>query len=188
MAVVWAIGAGTGLAGLAGFRAFLPLAVFMLMARLGWAWGFTVQDTPFEFLQSSAAILVLLGLVLVEVLLTRVAGLAQAERFLRLPLGILSGALVFSAALSGELGWEYALGIPGGIALALLGFYVYRGITLLGEGRDPGPALDLLVVLLSAVMMLLPPAGFVLAAILVWLALRVRRLKRMKYKGLRVLA
>lgn len=189
MAIAWAIGVGIGLSALAGFRAFLPAAVFIFMARLGWAWGFQVQDTPFDFLQSNAAIAVLLLLAVLEVILTRAGSLASVERTLRRPLAAAAGALLFAAALAGEFpDWQHFLGIPAGLGIAFLGFYVYRGMMLVGEGRDPGPALDISVLVLSVLMMLLPPAGYAFGLVIIWLAIRVRRLKKMKYKGLRVLA
>ncbi|MHB1389739.1 MAG: DUF4126 domain-containing protein [Thermoleophilia bacterium] len=189
MAIAWAIGAAIGLSGLAGYRVFLPVATFMFMARMGWAWGFRVQDTPFDFLQSNAVIAVLVVLIVLEVLLSRIGPLQKVERSLRLPVAGAAGALLYPAVLSGEIsGPAYFLGIPLGLVLALLGYYVYRGLMLVGEGRDPGPALDISVLFLSVVAMLLPPAGFVIAPVTIWLAVRVRRLKKMKYKGLRVLA
>jgi len=189
MAIAWALGAATGLSALAGFRAFVPITVFIFMSRVGWAWGFTVQDTPFDFLRSNAAIGILLALVVLEVLFTRVGGLVALERTLRLPFAVLSGALLFPAAISGELtGAANFLGVPAGILLAALGYYAYRGLTQVGEGRDPGPALDVSVLVLSVITMLLPPAGYLLGAATLWMAIRVRRLRKMKYKGLRVLA
>lgn len=189
MAIAWALGVATGLSTLAGFRAFLPMAVFIFMSRAGWVWGFKVQGTQFGFLQSNAAIAILLALVVLEVIFTRVDALAGLEKTLRLPLAVLSGALLFAAAISGEFpGAVHFLGIPAGIVMALLGFYSYRGLMQVGEGRDPGPALDLSALLLSAVMMLLPPAGYLVGLATVWMAIKVRRLRKMKYKGLRVLA
>ncbi|MHB0866889.1 MAG: DUF4126 family protein [Thermoleophilia bacterium] len=189
MAIAWAIGAAIGLSGLAGYRAFLPVATFIFMARMDWAWGFKVQDTPFDFLQSDVVIAVLVVLVVVEVLLSRIGPLQKAERSLRLPVAGAAGALLCPAVLSGEIsGAAHLLGVPLGLVLALLGFYVYRGLMLVGEGRDPGPALDISVLFLSVVVMLLPPAGLAIALVTIWLAARVRRLKKMKYKGLRVLA
>jgi len=57
-----------------------------------------------------------------------------------------------------------------------------------GDGTDRGPALDFSVLALSTAMMLVPPAGYLFGVVAVWLAARVRRLRKMKYKGLRVLA
>lgn len=189
MAIAWAIGAGMGLASLAGFRAFLPLAVFIFMARLGLVWGFQVEDTPFDFLMSNVAVAIVLSLAVLEVISTRSAALAAAERILRRPLAVVAGALLFAAALAGELpGWLYLFGVPAGLLIAFLGSYVYGGLTLLGQGRDPGPALDISVLFLSALTILLPPAGYALGLAIAWLSLRVRRLKKQKYKGLRVLA
>lgn len=189
MAIAWAIGAAIGLSGLAGYRAFLPVATFIFMARMGWVWGFKVQDTPFDFFQSDAVIVALLALVVLEVLFTRAGPLQKLERSGRLPVAGAAGALLCPAALAGELpGALHFLGIPLGLTLALLGFYVYRGLMLVGEGRDPGPALDVTVLFFSVMIMLLPPAGYVIALVTIWLAARVRRLKKMKYKGLRVLA
>lgn len=190
MEIAWAIGAGAGLALLAGFRAFIPMAVFMLIARLEWVWGFSVRDNPLDFLQTGTAVLVLLGLVVVEVIFTRVPVLAGVERFLRLPLSVAAGALLLAAAIACEAGENglYLLGLPFGAVLSLLGVYIHRGLMAAGEGRDPGPALDLSVLAVSVLVMLVPPSGYALLAFALWLAWRVRKLKRVKYKGLRVLA
>lgn len=189
MEAVWAIGAGAGLAGLAGFRAFIPLAVYMFMARMGWVWGFQVDDNPMDFILSDIAAIVLLVLVVLEVLMTRVTALVSVEKVLRLPLSVAAGALIASAAMAGEFpGVAHFAGIFFGAVLALLGSYVLRGLVMIGEGRDPGPALDISILILSILMMLVPPAGFVFVLLLLYLAVRVRRLRKLKYKGLRVLA
>ncbi len=190
MAIVWAIGVGIGLAALAGLRPIIPLAVFILFARLGWAWGFKVQGTPMDWFHSVAAVAVLLALIILEIILTRTnRSLARVDTRLQLPLAIIIGALVFVATLSGEFSsnWRW-LALAAGVVLALLGTYVHTGLAITGGGKDPGPALDFTVVILSVLMMLVPPAGYLLLLLVLWLALRVRRLKRMKYKGLRVLA
>lgn len=192
MEIAWAAGVGIGLSALIGFRAFIPMAVFILMARLGWVGllgDFRVQETPLDFLQSDVAIVVLAVLVLFEIVLTRVSSLAKAERTLRMPLATAAGALVFSAALSGPVeGLGHFAGVPAGALIVLIGIYVHGGLVMVGEGRDPGPALDFGVLVLSVAVMLLPPAGYVIGIITLWLAMRVRRLKKIKYKGLRVLA
>jgi hypothetical protein len=189
MEAAWAIGAGAGLAGLAGFRAFIPLAVYIFMARMGWAWGFIVDDNPMDFIISDVAAIVLLILVVLEVLMTRVMALISFEKVLRLPLSVAAGALVASAAMAGEFpGAAHFAGIAIGAIMALIGAYVLRGLAMLGEGRDPGPALDISILILSVLMMLVPPAGYILALLFVYLAARVRRLRKLKYKGLRVLA
>lgn len=189
MAIAWALGAATGISALAGFRAFLPMAVFIFMSRMGWAWGFKVQDTPFDFLQSSVAIGILLALVVLEIFFTRAGTLRAVEQTLRLPFAVVAGALLFAATMAGEFpGWEHFLGLPAGALLAALGYYSYRGLTQVGQGNDPGPALDVLVLLLSVTTILLPPAGYTLGVATLWMAVRVRRLRKMKYKGLRVLA
>lgn len=189
MEAAWAIGAGAGLASLAGFRAFIPLAVYILMARMGWVWGFQVEDNPMDFIISDLAAVVLLVLVALEVLMTRIKALVLVEKALRLPLSIAAGALVASAAMAGEFpGAAHFAGIATGSVLALLGSYVLRGLVMIGEGRDPGPALDISILILSVLMMLVPPAGYVFVLLLMYLAFRVRRLRKLKYKGLRVLA
>ncbi|MFA5801100.1 MAG: DUF4126 domain-containing protein [Thermoleophilia bacterium] len=192
MEIAWAAGVGIGLSALIGFRAFIPMAVFILMARLGWVGllgDFKVQETPLDFLQSDAAIVVLSVLVVLEIILTRVSSLSKAERTLRLPLATAAGALVFSAALSGPVeGLGHFAAVPAGALMVLIGIYVHGGLVTVGEGRDPGPALDFGVLVLAVAVMLLPPAGYVIGIITLWLAMRVRRLKKIKYKGLRVLA
>ncbi|MHB9053303.1 MAG: DUF4126 family protein [Thermoleophilia bacterium] len=189
MAAAWAIAAGAGLASLAGFRAVIPLAIYVLMARLGWVWGFQVDDNPLDFMISNAALAVVLALIVLDILMTRVKALIGIGRNLQLGLSVAVGALLMSAAIAGAWpGAVHFVGIPVGAALALAGTYDRRGIVMVGEGRDPGPALDFSVVILSIMMMLVPPAGYLLAVIVLFLASRVRRLRRLKYKGLRVLA
>lgn len=193
MDLAWAIGVGAGLAVLAGFRVFLPLAVFMFLAGAGWIWRLDAGDAPFAFLVGWPAVVVLLVVVMIEVMMTRVAGLAVLERRLRLPLALAGGALLMAAAVTmagaGALAWPVWLAaLPVGAALAFLGLYVHRGLVMVGEGRDPGPALDFIVLALAVLAAAIPPAGYLLFIAAIWLAWRVRRLKRKKYKGLRVLA
>lgn len=187
--LVWAVSAGIGLACLAGFRAFAPLAVFILMARMDWLPWFDVEESHMDFIFSDVAVVILLVLVVIEVIMTRMTLLALVERLLRLPFALASGALLCSATIAHEAsGLAYLAGIVAGALLAALGYYVHSGIIIAGEGRDPGPALDLAVLLLAAIFLLLPQTGFVFLLAMLWLAIRVRRLKRLKYKGLRVLA
>ena len=125
-------------AGLAGFRAFIPLAVYMFMARMGWVWGFRADGMAFMI--SDAAVVILLVLVVIEIMMTRVRALVSIERVLRLPLAVAAGALVMSATMAGEFpGAVHFIGIPVGAALALAGNYVQQGLVMIGEGRDPGP-------------------------------------------------
>lgn len=188
-ALIWAIGTGVALASLAGVRAFAPLAVFIIMVRLGWLPWFAVEESPMDFLFSQPAVLVLFALVLLEIIMTRVTMLVLFERLLRLPFALASGALLLGATVAHEASdWGYIVAIVAGLALAALGLYVHSGLVIAGEGKDPGPALDLAVLALAALFVLLPPAGFLFLLAMGWLALRVRRLKRLKYKGLRVLA
>ena len=192
MEIAWAAGVGIGLSVLIGFRAFIPVAVYILMARLGWVGllgDFKAQETPMDFLQSDAAIAVLAVLVVLEIIFKRVSSLSKAERTLRLPLAMAAGALVFSALLSGPVESPgYFVGVPAGALMVLIGIYVHGGLVTIDEGRDPGPALDFGVLVLSVLIMLVPAAGCVMGIITLWLAIRVRRLKKIKYKGLRVLA
>lgn len=188
-ALIWAGGAGVGLATLAGFRAFAPLAVFILMARQDWLPWFDVEESPMDFLFSDAAVIILLALVVLEIVMTRVTMLVLFERMLRLPFALVSGGLLCAAAVAHEApDWGYIVAIAGGAALAALGIYIHSGLVIAGEGVDPGPALDLTVILLAVVFLLLPQAGYLFLLVALWLAWRVRRLKRLKYKGLRVLA
>ncbi len=188
MPTVWAIGAGAGLAALAGVRPSIPLAVFIFFARFGWAWGFRTQGTPLNFMQSVGAIAVLIALIALEIAISYLPLLDRLGLFLRLPLAVAAGALLLTAPVSGEVGGPvYLAALPAGAVLALMGMYVRQGLTITAGGSDPGAALDFSVLVLAVPMMLLPPAGYPVFLLVVWLALRVRRLKKMKYKGLRVL-
>ncbi len=192
MPTVWAIGAGAGLATLAGLRLYIPLAVFVLFSRLGWVWEFKTRVTPVDFMHSNGAIAVLLVLIVLEVAMGALPLVARFGLFLRLPLAVAGGALLMVAPVSGEVDWPvYLAALPAGAVLALVGMYVRQGLTLsagrVGSGASPGPALDFSVLVLSVSMMLLPPAGYPVLLLTLWLALRVRRLRKLKYRGLRVL-
>lgn len=159
------------------------------MARLGWVWGFQVDDNPLDFMISNAALAVVVALIVLEVLMTRVKSLIVIGQNLQMVLSVAVGALLMSAAIAGTWsGAVHFVGIPIGAALALAGLYDRRGMAMVGEGRDPGPALDFSVVILSILMMLVPPAGYLVVLVVLYLATRVRRMRRLKYKGLRVLA
>ncbi|MCL4473836.1 MAG: DUF4126 family protein [Actinobacteria bacterium] len=189
MEAAWAVGAGAGLASLAGFRAIIPLAIYVIMARLGWVWGFQVDDNPLDFMISNAALVVVLALIVLDILMTRVKALTVIGKNLQLALSVAVGALLMSAAIAGTWpGAVHFVGIPIGAALALAGVYDRRGMVMVGEGRDPGPALDASVLIISILMMLVPPAGYLVVLLTLFLATRVRRMRRLKYKGLRVLA
>jgi hypothetical protein len=182
-----AVGAGAGLAVAAGVRAFLPLAVFMFLARMDWVWGYSLSGGRFDFLQSDAAVYILLALVVLEIILTRVSPLRGLERMLRLPASTASGALLMAAAMAVDVPGYWG-GLAVGALLALVAVYVHRGLLDVGGGKDPGIALDLSVLVLALAVMLAPPAGYIAVLFVGWLALRVRRLRRRKYKGLRILA
>ena len=189
MAIAWAIGAGVGLAALAGFRSFIPLAVFMLFARLGWAWGFNPGGGDFDFMLSGWAVMGLVVLLVLEILLTRVQSVTRLDSAMRPALAVIIGGLLAATCVSADMtSPAHFAFLAAGAVLGLLGLYVHNGLRMAGEGADPGPALDAAVIVLSALVMLVPPAGYVLLILLLWMGWRVRKLRRLKYKGLRVLA
>src|SRR5215210_285971 len=95
METLLAVGTGIGLSSIAGIRAYLPLVLVGLFARL----GLFVLPAPFDLLDDWLVIGVLVLLALLESGLDKMPALDPVLNYVQTPLRIISGAILFAAAL-----------------------------------------------------------------------------------------
>jgi Domain of unknown function (DUF4126) len=190
------IGLGLGLSTACGLRPYLPALLGGALAS-GSALGVRFKPGDFAFLQSAW------WLVAVAALLA-VAYLAQlrlgGERFdgVASPLvsaqALAAGALLFAGTLAAhrDAWWPGLVGGAGAAALARLAVVpVLRGARARLPDRAAREALTVYLdgasVALTAAAALLHPLGYVSAALLAWLLLRVRSRAGERYAGLRIM-
>src|ERR687893_1285619 len=93
--LIWA-GLGVGLASVAGVRAFMPLALFALFARLGF-----IGEPDILGMQSGwTVVLVLSALAGVEIVLDKVRALDPAFGYVMIPVRIVAGAVLLRRCTS----------------------------------------------------------------------------------------
>ncbi len=199
------IGLGAGLAAACGLRPFLPV---LLAGALGSAKALGVGFThdPYRFLQSSWWLLVVVVVFVAAYALQLLLGLTptldpDAERTRPDPLaaalaGIAygTGALLFAGTLSdhGDAWWP---GLLGGLLAVFLAQTACAPIIARARGRLPDRGarealtlyLDAAALVFAGLIALLHPLGYVLLALLGWLALRGRARAGERYAGLRIL-
>ena len=190
METLFAVGTGIGLSSIAGVRAYLPLVLVGLFARVGL---FTLP-APFDLLENWLIIGVLLVLALLESGLDKIPTLDPVLNFVQTPMRIVAGAILFSAALEAGLGVE---AIPELVAGGVLAGLVAVSKVILrpsAKAASVGVSMAFLSTLedvvallggLTAVLLPLVPLAFV--AFLLFFFLRVKRRRRRKYGGLRIL-
>lgn len=190
MDVLLAIGFGVGLAAVAGVRAFLPLALVGIFARL----GLFALPAPFGFVDDWAAIGAFLVLAALETGLDKVPSLGRILNIVSTPLRIAAGAVLFALALregldAGAIPELVAGGVIAGVVAVLK--YVLRpradrssaGVSssFLSTVED---GVALVGGLIAVVVPLLPVA---LVAFLLYFFFRIRRRRGKKFGGLRIL-
>ena len=190
METLLATGIGVGLSSVAGIRAYLPLALVGLLARL----GLFQLPAPFDLLENWALIGVLFVLALLEAALDKVPALDPILDFVQTPIRIIAGAVLFSVALGVGLGGEAvpALAAGGGIAgLVSVLKAVLRppaSVAAVGVSASFLSLFEDVVALIGgvvAVFVPLVPLAFV--AFLLFFFYRVRKRRGRKYGGLRIL-
>ena len=190
MEILFAVGTGIGLSSVAGVRAYLPLALVGIFARLG-LFGL---PTPFDLLSDWLVVAALLALALVEMGLDKVPALDSALDLVQTPIRIVAGAVLFAVALGAGLDVgaipEFAAG--GGIAgvVAVLKA-VLRPSTNVASAGVSAPFLsfleDVVALLGGVIAVLVPLLPLALVAFLLIFLFRVRRRRGRKYGGLRIL-
>jgi hypothetical protein len=191
MEMLLAVGIGIGLASVAGVRAFLPLVLVGLFARL----GLFALPAPFDLLDDWAVIGALAVLALLESGLDKVPALDSVLGYVQTPLRIVAGAVLFAAAFLQE-GIDVGA-IPelaaGGVIAGLVSVLkaILRPAANAASAGVSVPFLSLVedaVALLGAIIaVLVPLVPLALVAFLLLFFFRVRRRRGRKYGGLRIL-
>jgi hypothetical protein len=199
------IGLGAGLAAACGLRPFLPALLAGALGSAG-ALGVSFGHGRYDFLQSSWWLLAVTVALLLSYALQMIAGLAPmadpresarrngilAASLTGLSLG--TGALLFAGTLAahGDASWP---GLLGGLAVAGLvqravGPLILRARARLAD-RSAREALtvylDAASLVLTGLVALLHPLGYVAVALIAWFAWRGRARGEEKYAGLRIL-
>jgi hypothetical protein len=200
------IGLGIGLAAACGLRPFLPV---LLAGALGSAkvLGVEFPHDPYHFLQAGWWLLVVVVVFAAAYAAQLLLGLApfmdprarerQGGSVLAASIAGLSvgaGAILFAGTLCAhdEAWWP---GLIGGILVALLAQRASGPVVLRARNRLPDRAarealslyLDAAALIAAALVALLHPLGYILAAALAWFAWRGRSRGDGKYAGLRIL-
>lgn len=186
---------GAGLAVLSGLRGFLPVGFLALYSRLEFRSTPILTGTPFAFLQKTWVIVLLLALALVEILLDKVLLVSSTRDQIMQPIKIALGGLVFAAAMAPD-GW-IAMTVSGILGLAIAGLtdHVRRSMrpSTTPAKRETTPLVlvsfyeDVLVLVATLFFVLLPLIGALFACFVALLFYRLRRKRRRKHKGLRIL-
>lgn len=191
------IGLGLGLGAAAGLRPFLPALLAGALAS-GSLLGVKFAPGNYSFLQEDwwliAAAAALLATYLVQLRFGSERFDSGAPGAALAGLGIGVGALLFAGTLCshGRVAWP---GLIGGAAAALLAQAAVRPIVARARGRLTDRAarealtvyLDVAAVVLTALVALLHPLGYLLIALLAWLLFAGRRRDGGRFAGLRIL-
>lgn len=190
METVLAVGTGVGLSSIAGIRAYLPLLLVGLFARLGL---FTLP-APFNLLDDWLVIGVLLVLALLESGLDKIPALDSVLDFVQTPVRIIAGAILFAAALQEGISVgaipELVLGgsIAGVVGVLKAVLRPPADVESAGVSTSFLSLLEDVVALLGGVIAVFVPfLPLALAAFLLFFFFRVRRRRGRKYGGLRIL-
>ena len=190
METLLAVGIGIGLAAIAGLRAYLPLALVGLFARLGL---FTLP-APFGFLDNWAVIAALVVLALLETGLDKVSSFDSILNIVQTPLRILAGAVLFAVALqegldAGAIPELVAGGVIAGVVA--IAKYLLRPSTDATAAGVSTPFLsvfeDAVALVGGIIAVLVPLVPLALVAFLLYFFFRIRRRRGKKFGGLRIL-
>lgn len=190
METLLAAGTGAGLSSVAGLRAYLPLALVGLFARIG------LFDLPaaFGFLDNWVVVVTLFALALVEGVLDKIPALDTAVDVVQTPVRILAGAVLFSAAL--EAGLDPAAipelaaggGIAGVVAVLKAVLRPPANVSTAGVSAPFLSGMEDVVALVGGVIAILVPlVSLALVAFLLFVFYRIRKRRGKKYGGLRIL-
>ena len=190
METLLAVGSGVGLSSVAGVRAYLPLALAGIFARL----GLFELPAPFDLLSDWLVIGALLVLALVESGLDKIPALDSVLDFVQTPIRIVAGAVLFSAALQAGLSVEAipelaAGGTIAGVVAVLKA--VLRPSANVASAGVSAPFLsafeDVVALVGGTLAIVVPLVSLLLVAFLLFFFYRVRKRRGRKYGGLRIL-
>ena len=190
MEILFAAGTGIGLSSIAGVRAYLPLALVGLFARL----GLFVLPAPFDLLGDWLVIGVLLVLAVLESGLDKIPAFDSVVNFVQTPVRAVAGAVLFAAALGAGLNVEAIPELVAGAGIAGLVAVLKVILRPSWEATSVGVSVaflssfeDVVALLGGVVAVLLPLLPLAFVAFLLFFFFRVRRRRRRKYEGLRIL-
>jgi hypothetical protein len=187
----WA-GLGIGLASVAGVRAFVPLALFSLFARL----GFIVEPDILEVQSGWTVVLVLSALAVVEIVLDKVRALDPAFGYVMIPIKMVAGAVLFAAVYEPGvlLGAGAAPVLVAGGAIAGLVAWLKVILRPPSRGSSAGVSTaflsameDVVAVVGGVVGLFLPYLPLLFVGFLLFFFNRIRKRRGRKYGGLRIL-
>jgi hypothetical protein len=185
-------GLGLGLASVAGVRAFVPLALYALFARLGFIVPPDLLGLPADW----TVVGVFSGLAVVEILLDKVRVLDPGFGYAMVVVRTLAGALLFETMFEpGSLLDGRAvpgLVVGGGIAAVVAVLKVLVRPTSSAESAGVSTAFlsgleDVVAVLGGLVGLFLPFVPLLLVGFLLFFLNRIRKRRGRKYGGLRIL-
>lgn len=188
---IWA-GMGLGLASVAGLRAFLPLALFGLLARF----GFLVPPDLLGFQTGWTFVGMFAALAVLEIVLDKVPALDPAFGFVMIPFRLAAGAALFAtmyapgATLEPGAAAELVAG-AGITALVAVLAVILRpsaGTSAAGVSTAFLSAIEDVVALVGAILSFFVPYVAVLfVAFLLFFFDRIRKRRGRKFGGLRIL-
>jgi Domain of unknown function (DUF4126) len=185
-------GLGVGLASVAGVRAFVPLALFSLFARL----EFIVEPDILGLQIGWTVVLVLWALAVVEIMLDKVRALDPAFGYVMIPIRMVAGAVLFAAVY--EPGALFDAGaVPGFVAGgAIAGLVAGPKVILRPPSRSSSAGVstaflsaleDFVAVFGGVVGLFLPFLPLLFVGFLLFFFNRIRKRRGRKYGGLRIL-
>jgi hypothetical protein len=183
-------GLGVGLASVAGVRAFVPLALFSLFARL----GFIVEPEILGLQIGWIVVLVLWTLAVVEILLDKVRALDPTFGYVMIPIRVVAGAVLFAAVYEpgALIGTAPGLMAGGAIAGLVAGFKVILRPPSRSSSAGVSTAFlsaleDFVAVIGGVVGIFLPFLPLFFVGFLLFFFNRIRKRRGRKYGGLRIL-
>ena len=190
METVFVVGIGVGLSSVAGIRAYLPLALVGLFARLGL---FTLS-APFDLLDDWLVVGALLVLALLESGLDKLPALDPVLDIVQTPLRIVAGAVLFAVALRAGLDvagipeLAAGAGIAGLVAVLKVVLRPSAGVSAAGVSTAFLSFFEDVVAGVGGVVAVLVPfLPLAFVGFLLFFFFRVRRRRGRKYGGLRIL-
>jgi len=183
-------GLGVGLASVAGVRAFVPLALFSMFARL----GFIVEPEILGLQIGWIVVLVLWTLAVVEILLDKVRALDPTFGYVMIPIRVVAGAVLFAAVYEpgALIGTAPGLMAGGAIAGLVAGFKVILRPPSRSSSAGVSTAFlsaleDFVAVIGGVVGIFLPFLPLFFVGFLLFFFNRIRKRRGRKYGGLRIL-
>jgi hypothetical protein len=182
---------GSGLAGAAGLRPFLPALVAGALATVDV--GIDYEDTPFAFLEQPIWLAAVALALVIDVVLNRRDALAGVLESATQGIGIGIGALLFAATLADNTDMWWPGLLAGGLCAALAAAATHSLLArvrarLDSDARAALPVyLEGTAVLLAGLAVVAAPISVVALGFFAFLLRGGRRREGEKYAGLRIL-